>query len=174
MLFTSILHSEVTPPDPRPSSPVRNPSAGPSAAGPTGAVAPSTPTRNRILNFNSPSSSNPVTPTRRLDTPTDEVYSLSPVRSQSRSLLESPRRSLRNVCKTPYRVLDAPDLADDFYLNLVDWSSTNMLGVGLGSCVYLWTAHTAAVSKLCELGNQSDTVTSVSWAQKVGCLICSC
>ncbi len=100
MLFTSILHSEVTPPDPRPSSPVRNPSAGPSAAGPSVAVAPSTPTRKRLLHFNSPSS-NPATPTRRLDTPTDEVYSLSPVRSQSRSLLESPRRSLRNVCKTP-------------------------------------------------------------------------
>ena len=71
------------------------------------------------------------------------------------------------MCKTPYRVLDAPDLADDFYLNLVDWSSTNVLGVGLGSCVYLWTAHTAAVSKLCDLSQAQDTVSSVSWVQKV-------
>jgi hypothetical protein len=44
---------------------------------------------------------------------------MSPVRAESRQLLESPRRQLRSVCKTPYRVLDAPDLADDFYLNLV-------------------------------------------------------
>lgn len=63
-------------------------------------------------------------------------------------------------------MLDAPELADDFYLNLVDWSSTNVLGVGLGSCVYLWTAHNAAVSKLCDLSATNDTVSSVSWVQK--------
>jgi hypothetical protein len=92
---------------------------------------------------------------------------MSPVRAESRQLLESPRRQLRSVCKTPYRVLDAPELADDFYLNLVDWSSTNVLGVGLGQCVYLWTAHNAAVSKLCDLGDDNDTISSVSWVQKV-------
>ncbi|EIM80818.1 WD40 repeat-like protein [Stereum hirsutum FP-91666 SS1] len=91
---------------------------------------------------------------------------MSPVRAESRQILESPRRQLRNVCKTPYRVLDAPELADDFYVNVVDWSSTNVLGVGLGSSVYLWTAHTAAVSKLCDLSSTSDTVSSVAWVQK--------
>ena len=128
-LFTSILHTEVTPPI----SPTR-----PIASG--SGLLPSTPTRRRLFAYNSPS--NPATPTRRLDDPTDEAYSMSPVRAQSRQLLESPRRQLRSVCKTPYRVLDAPELADDFYLNLVDWSSTNVLGVGLGSCVYLWTRPT--------------------------------
>lgn len=43
------------------------------------------------------------------------------------------------------QVLDAPALADDFYLNLVDWSSQNVLAVGLGSCVYLWSAASSAV-----------------------------
>jgi WD40 repeat protein len=42
-------------------------------------------------------------------------------------------------------VLDAPALADDFYLNLVDWSSQNLVAVGLGSCVYLWSAATSKV-----------------------------
>jgi len=46
------------------------------------------------------------------------------------------------------QVLDAPALQDDFYLNLVDWSSQNVLAVGLGSCVYLWSACT---SKACLL-----------------------
>jgi WD40 repeat protein len=41
------------------------------------------------------------------------------------------------------QVLDAPALADDFYLNLVDWSAQNVLAVGLGSCVYLWSAATS-------------------------------
>jgi len=91
---------------------------------------------------------------------------MSPVCAQSMQLLESPRRQWRSVCKAPYRVLDAPGLADDFYLNLVDWSSTNILGVGLGSCVYLWTAHNDVVSKLCDLAPSGDTISSVSWVQK--------
>lgn len=162
-IFNSILHTEVTPPSPRrPLSPAYPPVASGSAV-----VPPSTPTRRRLFAYHSPSTSNPATPTRRLDTPTDEAYSMSPVRAESRQLLESPRKQLRSVCKTPYRVLDAPELADDFYLNLVDWSSTNVLGVGLGSCVYLWTAHNAAVSKLCDLAETNDTISSVSWVQKV-------
>ena len=43
------------------------------------------------------------------------------------------------------QVLDAPQLQDDFYLNLVDWSSQNVLAVGLGTCVYLWSACTSKV-----------------------------
>ncbi|KAK0233871.1 WD40 repeat-like protein [Armillaria luteobubalina] len=159
-LFTDILHNEVSPPSPqRPVSPTRQPTASTSAL-------PATPSRKRLFTYHSPSVSNPSTPTRRLDSPNDEAYSMSPVRAESRHLLESPRRKLRSVCKTPYRVLDAPELAEDFYLNLVDWSSTNVLGVGLGSCVYLWTAHNAVVSKLCDLTNTTDVISSVSWVQK--------
>ncbi len=43
------------------------------------------------------------------------------------------------------QVLDAPALQDDFYLNLVDWSAQNVLAVGLGTCVYLWSACTSKV-----------------------------
>ncbi|VAI25118.1 unnamed protein product [Triticum turgidum subsp. durum] len=63
------------------------------------------------------------------------------------------------------QVLDAPALQDDFYLNLVDWSSHNVLSVGLGNCVYLWNACSSKVTKLCDLG-ADDTVCSVSWAQR--------
>ncbi|KAI5884964.1 WD40 repeat-like protein [Schizophyllum commune H4-8] len=160
-LFTSVLHTEVAPEPPsRPSSPVR------SAAPPT---APTTPTRRRIFAYSSPTKHSPQRSPERgrtLDDPTSSAYSLSPVRAQSKKTLESPRRQLRNVCKTPYRVLDAPELAEDFYLNLVDWSSTNVLGVGLGACVYLWTAHNAQVSKLCDLSSVNDQISSVSWVQK--------
>lgn len=37
----------------------------------------------------------------------------------------------------PFKVLDAPALQDDFYLSLLDWSSKNMLAVGLANSVYL-------------------------------------
>ena len=63
----------------------------------------------------------------------------------------------------PFKVLDAPALQDDFYLNLVDWSSSNLLAVGLGSSVYLWSATSNKVTKLYDLG-QNDAVTSVQWS----------
>jgi len=93
-------------------------------------------------------------------------YSLSPVSSKSQKLLRSPRKASRKISKIPFKVLDAPELQDDFYLNLVDWSSQNVLSVGLGACVYLWSACTSQVTRLCDLTNDNDTVTSVSWAER--------
>ncbi|XP_074592696.1 B-type cell cycle switch protein ccs52A-like [Curcuma longa] len=74
-------------------------------------------------------------------------------------------RAPRKVPRSPYKVLDAPALQDDFYLNLVDWSSHNVLAVGLGNCVYLWNACSSKVTKLCDLG-VDDSVCSVGWAQR--------
>ena len=62
-------------------------------------------------------------------------------------------------------MLDAPALQDDYYLNLVDWSQSNVLAVGLGSCVYLWSASTSKVTKLHDLGTSSQ-VTSISWSKE--------
>lgn len=93
-----------------------------------------------------------------------EIYSLSPVKFSSQNMLLSPRKQPRAVSKVPYKVLDAPELADDFYLNLVDWGSSNILGVGLGQCVYMWNSTSGKVVKLCELPD--DHVTSVNWIQR--------
>ena len=41
-----------------------------------------------------------------------------------------------------------------------------MLAVGLGSCVYLWSACTSKVTKLCDLAPAENVVTSVAWAQR--------
>lgn len=66
------------------------------------------------------------------------------------------------VCVTIY-------LQDDFYLNLVDWSPQNQLAVGLGSCVYLWSACTSKVTKLCDLSSPADdTICSVAWSMVTG------
>jgi cell division cycle 20-like protein 1 (cofactor of APC complex) len=74
-------------------------------------------------------------------------------------------KSRRRLAKMPFKVLDAPALQDDFYLNLIDWGKQNFLAVGLASNVYLWNGVNSKVTKLCDLG-LSDTVTSVGWAQK--------
>lgn len=105
-------------------------------------------------------------------------FTRSPISNASVHLLYSPKKSVRRIPKVPYKVLDAPDLQDDFYLNLIDWSPSNVLSVGLGACVYLCNAQTNNVQLLCDLThtqlpagstNQSnivgsDTVTSVAWA----------
>lgn len=93
------------------------------------------------------------------------AFSLSPLSSASRRLMSRPVKAKRKIAKVPFKVLDAPALQDDFYLNLVDWSSLNVLAVGLGSCVYLWSACTSKVTKLCDLGPE-DLITSVSWSQR--------
>ncbi|CAO3651831.1 unnamed protein product [Cunninghamella blakesleeana] len=79
-------------------------------------------------------------------------------------ILNAYNRPIRHINKTAIKILDAPELQDDFYLNLVDWGSNDCLAVGLGTCVYLWDANTSRVTKLCDL--QDEQITSVSWAQK--------
>ncbi|KAL3798307.1 hypothetical protein ACHAW5_010644 [Stephanodiscus triporus] len=89
--------------------------------------------------------------------------SMSP--NQRVTLGSYTERCKRKIAKVPTKVLDAPALQDDFYLNLVDWSSLNVLAVGLGSCVYLWSATTSRVTQLCDLSPTEDVVTSVAWSE---------
>lgn len=70
---------------------------------------------------------------------------------------------MRKFNKIPFKVLDAPSLQDDFYLNLIDWSSQNVLAVALASCVYLWSAHNNKVFKFFDFGND-DMVCSLAWS----------
>ncbi|XP_063245219.1 fizzy-related protein homolog isoform X2 [Bacillus rossius redtenbacheri] len=100
------------------------------------------------------------------DSTNSSSYSLSPVSAKSQKLLRSPRKATRKISRIPFKVLDAPELQDDFYLNLVDWSSQNVLGVGLGSCVYLWSACTSQVTRLCDLSGDANSVTSVAWNER--------
>ncbi|RPA86617.1 WD40 repeat-like protein [Ascobolus immersus RN42] len=128
-----------------------------------GNMTPRTPSKN-LFTYMSPKTR---TPQNRNALRTDaraEIYSLSPIRFDSQRMLLSPRKQTRDVAKQPYKVLDAPELKDDFYLNLVDWGSSGVLGVGLGSCVYMWNATSGKVDQLCSLEN--DTVTSVNWIQR--------
>ncbi|MBA0858570.1 hypothetical protein Goshw_028143 [Gossypium schwendimanii] len=59
--------------------------------------------------------------------PSDHTTSVHPVKSLK------PRRRMPQSSE---RTLDAPDLMDDFYLNLLDWGSSNVLAIALGNTVY--------------------------------------
>ncbi|CAK7567779.1 MAG: WD repeat-containing protein slp1 [Sporothrix epigloea] len=69
----------------------------------------------------------------------------------------------RRIATAPERVLDAPGLIDDYYLNLLDWSSGNQVAIGLERNVYVWSADEGSVS--CLLETSADTyVSSVKWS----------
>jgi len=145
----------------------------------------------RLFEFSSTTTQN----VQHHDSPNRQVYQEATVTQEARKVLLNPTRSIREINKVPFKILDAPELRvseivdmltlticscripkpnndglytsqDDFYLNLVDWSSQNVLGVGLGSCVYLWSAMTSSVNLLCDLG-VNDSVTSISWVSSV-------
>ncbi|RKP29259.1 WD40 repeat-like protein [Metschnikowia bicuspidata] len=117
-----------------------------------------TPRRStNLFTYQLPSKLRPVSRDLQL-----ELFLLSPVRQELQKFLLSPQKKPRTILKVPYRVLDAPELLDDFYLNLVDWGLQDMLAVGLGESVYLWDGLTQSVERLCTLENK-DKVTSLSW-----------
>jgi cell division cycle 20-like protein 1 (cofactor of APC complex) len=182
------------------------PPASPNRAARSPFPTPTTPSRKRLLTYSSPGTAHtlpyghsrahsPIKGSPRglpvdLDDPTHPAYSLSPITSVSQNILLSPRKPARYISKGPFKVLDAPELADDYYLNLVDWSATNVLGVGLGGCVYMWSANTSRVTMLCDLSRNSsplegavsgveggglglgDRVTSISWTGRVSQTAC--
>ena len=72
-------------------------------------------------------------------------------------------KSTRHIPSAPSRVLDAPDLLDDYYLNLTSWGANNCVAVALGPTVYVWNAGTGAITELLTLDEGDDYVCSVSW-----------
>jgi cell division cycle protein 20 (cofactor of APC complex) len=77
-------------------------------------------------------------------------------------------KMLRKVPTAPFRILDAPDIVDDYYLNLISWSRDNILAVALAQSVYLWNAANGEIHHLVTLEGSSDYVTSIGWCKMAG------
>jgi cell division cycle 20, cofactor of APC complex len=73
----------------------------------------------------------------------------------------------RKVPSAPVRILDAPDIVDDYYLNLISWSKDNILAVALARSVYLWNATTGDINQLIAVQGE-DYITSVKWCTEPG------
>ena len=73
----------------------------------------------------------------------------------------SALRCKRLISHTPEKILDAPNLLDDYYLNLLDWGSSDILAVALGHTVYLWNSSTTKISQLCRVSEPGDYISSV-------------
>ncbi|XP_071491166.1 cell division cycle protein 20 homolog [Diadema antillarum] len=69
----------------------------------------------------------------------------------------------RFIPQSADRILDAPDLRDDFYLNLMDWSSKNIVAIALDNAVYLWNANSGEIDHLFQLESVGDYISSLAW-----------
>uniref|UniRef100_A0A4W5LZQ4 Cell division cycle 20 homolog n=1 Tax=Hucho hucho TaxID=62062 RepID=A0A4W5LZQ4_9TELE len=75
-------------------------------------------------------------------------------------------KKTRYISSVPDRILDAPELRNDFYLNLLDWSSRNLLAVALHNSVYLWDAAQGDIVLLMKMEREEDYICSVSWIKE--------
>lgn len=102
----------------------------------------------------------------------DTVNNLKLLYSSSEfgSKKQSTKLVTRSIPSQPARILDAPDLRDDFYSNLISWNDQNVLAVALAQTVYLWNASSGEIQELCNLEESVGDayVSSVSWVQEGG------
>ena len=99
----------------------------------------------------------------RMDRPSGPVYGVhnNILASASLSLgFRSSRIESREIDTSPFKILDAPGMLDDYYLNLLDWSSRNTVTIGLNESAYAYNPETKKVFELVYL--QEHYVSSVS------------
>ncbi len=109
-------------------------------------------TKKKILAFQSKA---PAPPESHLN-PMRVVFSTkTPLSSKSGS---------RFIPSNSERILDAPDITNDYYLNLLDWNKENIVTVALGQSVYLWNAGTGNIEVLFEDDSTNQTC-SLAWIQ---------
>uniref|UniRef100_A0A6A7G4X9 Cell division cycle protein 20 homolog n=1 Tax=Hirondellea gigas TaxID=1518452 RepID=A0A6A7G4X9_9CRUS len=88
------------------------------------------------------------------------VYSAAPKDSERKA-----SKKYRSIANKAFRVLDAPYILDDFFLNLLCWSSKNVLAVSLDDRVYL-RGTDEEIIELTSIVNDNDEpvqVTSLHW-----------
>jgi cell division cycle protein 20 (cofactor of APC complex) len=85
-------------------------------------------------------------------------------------LSQTPNVAYRALPLQPERILDAPDILDDYYLNLLAWGDSNLLGVALKTKLYLWNSASCSVSQLIDSEDSQDLITSVAWMAGGHCL----
>lgn len=84
----------------------------------------------------------------------------------SQGATPSSTKKTRYISSVPDRILDAPELRNDFYLNLLDWSSQNILAVALHDSVYLWNATAGDITQLMKMENSEEYISSVSFSKE--------
>lgn len=99
---------------------------------------------------------------KKAPTPSDGATHLKVLYSYNKLALNKNKKVARHIPQTAEKVIDAPDLVDDFYLNVLDWSVNNTLAIGLKNQVYFYQADCGTFSSITPASADSY-VTSISW-----------
>ena len=73
--------------------------------------------------------------------------------------------NIRQIPSLAEKILDAPDMMDDFYLHLLDWSSLNHVAVGLTGGMYIWNATDGNILQLFQK-EDNQYISSVKWIKE--------
>lgn len=71
----------------------------------------------------------------------------------------------------PVSVLDAPGLRDDYYLNVLDWSSQDMLAVALNERAYIWDPKREQVRLVSQVNTCFDYISSLVFSSDGNTLV---
>lgn len=77
----------------------------------------------------------------------------------------------KNLPKKAEKVLDAPGLINDYYLNLIDWGCNNLLAVCLGEGAFIWNPVTQEGNQFYRSDNVLQFPTSINWSPKLDNMI---
>ncbi len=103
--------------------------------------------KRKLLHFNNKKENN-------------KLYSPTPFDLNKNSIVETQIiksiKYSRRIPKIPYKILDAPGIIDNFYMNILDWSSTDFIGISLMDSVYLWK-NKSSENKVITLVELSDS-----------------
>jgi len=124
-----------------------------------------TSSNSKVLNFSQQTASSQ----RKSNTINSEdqlCSSISAAYSKAKETLDEYKKSKRRIPRKPDRILDAPEIVDDYYLNLLDWSLSNRLAVCLGHSLYIWNATSGASIPLLShcMEQRWNVLTAISWS----------
>ena len=86
-------------------------------------------------------------------------YNILSKKSENKNIIKN------DISPKPYKELNVGKLLDDFYLNILDWSSKNLIAIGCTYSVQIFNNNNSQFSKLFEYGNHSSNkyVSSLIW-----------
>jgi len=122
---------------------------------------------------------------KNLNTLSDDYENKRKLLFAQNKFVNNTQKPSRQIPNAPEKILDAPEIMDDYYLNLLDWSSSNVLAVALKQSVYLWNASDQSIAEvslrgaslikktdsnfcylqLVTLQEEDNYVSSLSWSQ---------
>lgn len=95
--------------------------------------------------------------------PKKSIRKVSNPQEPKKLKVQTKRGSRIELPGTPYKVMEAPGLQDDYYLNLLDWSPQNRIALSLNNSIFVLDIATQSMNKLYE-AYECESICSLKWS----------